>query len=418
MKKRRKLTTAVAHPVQCKQSSTWIGDPVNTIKVVVLFYFAVAFIVFSQAALAQSELILVPATSMERPQDVGMRAHTNHIIRVQAASPSSSSFAETPQSIRSVYKLPSTGGGGTIAIVDAYHYPTAQNDLNVFSKRFGLPACTTANGCFKRVYSAGTRPAADCGWAQEAALDIEWAHAMAPNAKIVLIEAASNYFSDLFVAVDLATSLVTTGGHRGEVSMSWSGTEFSNETKFDPHFQNTGVVYFAASGDTGGVNGYPSVSPAVVSAGGTTIHRSSAGGFLGETGWSESGGGPSRYELKPVYQMNVGGTSTTKRSAPDLSFDADPNSGVMVYDSTSCQGFSGWMVFGGTSVSTPSLAGIINLAAHFHMSSGTELATIYANRKNSNDFRDIISGKAGPYTAKLGYDFVTGVGSVKGLSGK
>jgi subtilase family serine protease len=117
---------------------------------------------------------------------------------------------------------------------------------------------------------------------------------MAPNAKIVLVEAASNGFSDLFHAIDVATSHVTTGGGRGEVSMSWGGGEFSAESSFDGHFQNLGVVYFAASGDTGGVNIYPSTSPYVVSSGGTTIHRSSSGTFLSETGWSGSGGGPSK----------------------------------------------------------------------------------------------------------------------------
>jgi subtilase family serine protease len=204
----------------------------------------------------------------------------------------------------------------------------------------------------------------------------------------------------------------------GEVSMSWGGAEFSSEPSYDGHFQNNNVVYFAASGDTGGVNGYPSVSPYVVSAGGTTIHRNSSGGFLSETAWSGSGGGPSKYETKLSYQNNVTGTSSTKRSAPDLSFDANPQTGVSVYDSTQCQGLSGWLVFGGTSVSSPSLAGIVNLAGHFAANTVSELGTIYANRKNTADFRDILSGTAGSFSAKAGYDFVTGVGSNLGLSGK
>ena len=368
---------------------------------------------FAQTA---SPNIAIPSTTVRHAADVGLRAHTNHIIRV-GVSPASS-FAETPQSMRAVYKLPSTGGGGTIAIVDAYHYPTAQNDLNVFSKRFGLPACTSSNGCFRVVYASGTKPRTNCGWAQESALDIEWAHAMAPNAKIVLVEAASNSFVDLFKAVDVATSIVTTGGRRGEVSMSWGGDEFSSERSFDAHFQNTGVVYFAASGDVGGLTSYPSVSPFVVAAGGTSIQRSSSRAFLREVGWSDSGGGRSRYELKPAYQNNVAGTSSTKRSVPDFSFNADPNSGVLVYDSTSCQGLSGWLIFGGTSVSSPSLAGIVNLAGHFRSSSTSELNLIYANRANANDFRDITSGTAGSFSAHRGWDFVTGVGSNQGLSGK
>jgi subtilase family serine protease len=287
-----------------------------------------------------------------------------------------------------------------------------------------MPDCGS-NGnvapCFRKVFAAGSKPKANCGWAQEAALDIEWAHAMAPKARIVLVEAASNSFTDLFTGVDVATSQVTTGAGKGEVSMSWSGAEFSTESSEDSHFQNGNVVYFASSGDTGGANGYPSVSPYVVSAGGTTINRNPSnpsGAFVSETGWSGSGGGPSKYELKLSYQVGVANTDPTYRSAPDFSFDADPNSGVSVYHSTRCQGLRGWLVFGGTSVSSPSLAGIVNLAGHFAANTQTELTTIYAKYTNSSDFRDITSGSAGSFTAGPGYDFVTGVGSDQGVNGK
>jgi subtilase family serine protease len=177
------------------------------------------------------------------------------------------------------------------------------------------------------------------------------------------------------------------------------------------------AVYLVASGDIGGVNGYPSVSPFVASAGGTTIHRSSSGQFTGETAWSGSGGGPSKFEPKPSYQNGVAGTSLTKRSAPDWSFDSDPNSGVAVFDSTPCQGLQGWLVFGGTSVASPALAGVVNLAGH-NSSTAAELMTIYANRNNAADFRDILTGRAGSFTAKKGYDFITGVGSPLTLNGK
>ncbi len=395
-------------------------------------FFAVTLLASSSLFAQGKASILVPDSTVERAQDRGHRAHTNHLIRLDAkpARPGGGGpKGETPASIRAVYNLPSSvtsGGSQTIAIVDAFDYATAANDLSVFSSQFGLPAMPDcgSNGnvapCFKKVFATGSKPAANCGWGQEAALDIEWAHAMAPNARIVLVEAASNSFTDLFNAVDVATAQVTTGGGKGEVSMSWSGGEFSTESSNDGHFSgsaSTNVVYFASSGDTGGVNGYPSVSPFVVSAGGTTIHRS-GGVFTGETAWSGSGGGPSAFELKPSYQVGVANTDSTKRSAPDFSFDADPNSGVSVYDSTRCQGLSGWLVFGGTSVSSPSLAGIVNSAGSFASGSQSELGTIYANRANTSDFRDIISGTAGSFSAKAGYDFVTGVGSDLGLSGK
>jgi kumamolisin len=393
---------------------------VVSVVVCLVFALTVPNLGRSQSENGQSHAtVLIPASTVEHPEDVGVRAHTNHLIRFEGkpgggGTPS----GETPASLRSVYKLPSTGGSGVIAIVDAYDYPTAENDLNVFSSQFGLPACTTANGCFLKVYASGSKPRTNCGWSQEAALDIEWAHAMSPNAKIVLVEAASNSFANLFAAVDVATSQVLASGGRGEVSMSWGGSEFSSEASNDSHFQNDDVVYFASSGDTGGANIYPSVSPSVVSAGGTSVNHNSSGTFVSETGWSGSGGGPSKYEPKPTYQSGIAGTDATQRSAPDFSFDSDPNTGVSVYDSTSCQGLSGWLVFGGTSVASPSLAGIVNLAGHFYINSTAELSTIYGNYTNTSDFRDIVSGSAGSFSCKAGYDFVTGVGSDQGTSGK
>jgi kumamolisin len=361
--------------------------------------------------------ILIPSTSIEQAEDVGVRAHTNHMIRFEPDRGGTSPSGMSPATLRSVYSLPSTGGAGIIAIVDAYHYATAESDLSVFSTQFGLPQCTTANGCFKQVFASGKQPKSNCGWNQEAALDIEWAHAMAPNAHITLVEAASNSFTDLFAAVDVATTQVTASGGHGQVSMSWSGSEFSTESSNDSHFQHNNVVYFAASGDSGGVNGYPSVSPLVVSAGGTSVKLNVNGTLNSETGWSGSGGGPSKYESIPVWQSGVPNADATHRSAPDFSFDADPNTGVSVYDSTPCQGLSGWLVFGGTSVSSPSLAGVVNVAGHNYTNTTQELTVIYSNI-GTGDFRDIVSGTAGSFSCEAGYDFVTGVGSNLGTSGK
>ena len=367
---------------------------------------------------APQHLLMVPETTLERLEDIGINAHTNHLIMVRPNFTGSAPSGETPQSLRPVYNLPSSGGSQVIAIVDAYDYPTAENDLNVFSQQFELPPCTTANGCFQKVFASGSKPRSNCGWAQEASLDIEWAHAMAPNARIILVEAKSNSFSDLFQAVDVASKLVTSDGSLGEVSMSWGGSEFSSEAKYDSHFTIPGIVYFAASGDTGGKTIYPGVSPNVVSAGGTTVRRDANGNFLSETGWSGSGGGKSLYENRPSYQNGIISVVGAKRGVPDFSFDADPNSGVSVYDSTSCQGVSEWLVFGGTSVASPALAGIVNLAGHFYASSNTELTTIYSNMSTSSDFRDITSGTAGSFNATTGWDFVTGVGSNQGTNGK
>jgi kumamolisin len=393
--------------------------------------------------------IVVPESSVVRPEDFGVRAHTNHLILVpfKGVQPlgTGPGGGMAPSDIRQAYSLGTTASGsGVIVIVDAYNYPYASNDLGVFSSQFGLPAmpaCTSGSTgpCFVVQY-ASSKPRNNCSWAQEEALDIEWSHAMAPNARIVLMEAASNSFSNLFAAIDKATQYIQNNGGKGEISMSWGGSEFSGETADDSHFTPScssgstptcDIVYFASSGDTGGKTIYPSASPDVVAAGGTTLNLTFSGGTvtsISETGWSGSGGGPSSYEAIPSYQSAVSSVSSivgSHRGIPDYSFDADPNTGVSVYDSYSCQGLSGWLVFGGTSVASPSLSGIVNSAATMHGSfnptSNAELTEIYNNYNSANYpnyFRDILSGTAGSYSATTGWDFVTGVGSDLTYSGK
>ena len=364
--------------------------------------------------------IHVPDSTIEDPSDRGLRAHTNHLIRIgEPEGGLGPGGGMTPAQLRSFYGLGSTGGSGLIVIVDAFHYATALNDFNVFSAQFGLPQETStdplspANTVFQVVYASGSKPRANCGWGQEAALDIEWAHAMAPSAKIVLVEATTNSFANLFAAVDVATTLAGTK----QVSMSWGGSEFSSEASNDVHFlQTPGVVYFASSGDTGGVTIYPSASPYVVAAGGTRVNTNSSGGFLSETGWSGSGGGPSQYELRPAYQSGIATIVGTARGIPDVSSDADPNTGVSVYDSTRCQGLSGWLVFGGTSVSSPCLAGMANLSGHSYADSTALLTNTYS-KLGTSSFRDILTGTAGSFSCTAGWDFVTGVGSPQGTSG-
>jgi subtilase family serine protease len=406
----------------------------------------------STPLLAQSEgadhaEVSVPDSTVEHSADIGKRAHTNHVVinGRQNRKGGGPPVGETPASLGCVYNIVSTqahgcpiatstvlpsGGGGIIALVDAYDYANAYDDLTVFSTNFNLPVlpqCTDVitTSCFQKVYASGVVPGTDCGWNQEAALDIEWAHAMAPSAKIVLVEAASNSFTDLFAAIDVASTIVSPNGSAGtglgQVSMSWGGSEFSGETSFDSHLATPGVVYFAASGDLGGNTLYPGVSPNVVSTGGTTVNRFK-GNFIGETAWSNSGGGISAFEATPTYQSGVVTAAGTQRGVPDVSFDSDPNSGVLVYDSVACKGGVGWQIFGGTSVASPSWAGIVNLAGGNYNSTNSELSTIYScystpSCYNSN-FRDITSGTAGGFSATKGWDFTTGVGSGVGLNSK
>jgi len=404
---------------------------------------------FARSAEAQQQRtkthVITPKSSEEVPKDLGLRAHTNLLIlnpstgkfsgtaQPQELPPFAGYFYETPASIACVYHLvphrspgcnpnqttknPS-GGGGAIAIVDAYDDPNAASDLAVFSTQFGLPVAN-----FTVVYANGTQPAQDStgGWELEESLDIEWSHAMAPRAKIFLVEAASDSLDDLFGAVVVAGNLVASNGG-GEVSMSWGGGEFLQETQFDGIFTVPGVVYVASAGDNPGVI-YPSASPNVVAAGGTSISRDpNFGTFLYENTWQDGGGGPSQVEPRPKFQNEIAFLVGPTRGLPDISFDANPNTGVWIYDSNNYEGEPfDWGVVGGTSVSAPSLAGIFNAAGKFQRSSAAENAEIYRYLENSNAFRDITYGNCGYYIGDLaapGWDFCTGVGSPYGYEGK
>ena len=355
----------------------------------------------------------IPDTSIERPEHIGVQSHTNHRILINPAGGLGPGGGMTPTQIRAFYGMPSSGGQGVIAIVDAYNYPTALSDFNTFASYFGLPietstnATASTNKVFQVVYASGKKPGGNGGWNQEAALDIEWAHAMAPNAKIVLVEATSATNANLFAAVKVAAAIAGVQ----EVSMSWGGGESSGETSYDTYFNVNGPVFFASAGDSGGVVEYPSCSPYVVAAGGTSVATNSSGAWTAESAWADGGGGNSKYEKKPTWQSGVGGTD---RSVPDLSSDADPNTGVCVYDSTSYQGYVGWMVFGGTSVSSPSLAGMLNVTGASFANTTAFLTALYNNYKNTPTvFRDITTGSNG-FKAAAGWDYATGVGTPTG----
>ncbi|HVO57510.1 MAG TPA: S53 family peptidase [Dongiaceae bacterium] len=386
----------------------------------------------------------MPASSVEKPADLGVNAHTHLKVLMpeggkfagaaqpQELPPFLGYFYETPASIACIYNLVSrprpgcnpdettdnpSGGSGAIAVVDAYDDPNAASDLANFSAQFGLPAAD-----FSVVFAGGTRPKLDPtgGWELEESLDIEWAHAMAPKAKIYLVEANSNSFNDLLSAVLLAANLVASNGG-GEVSMSFGGSEFTEETLLDAIFTQPGVVYLASAGDAPGAS-WPSASPNVISAGGTTISRDSSNGrFLLENTWQDAGGGPSLVEPRPHFQDGVARVVGSTRGTPDLSFDANPATGVWVLNTNLYEGQpGGWFVVGGTSVSAPALAGIINVAGGAN-SSAQENQQIYRGLLNPFVFRDTFYGTCGINGgdfAVLGYDFCTGVGSPISYRGK
>jgi len=365
--------------------------------------------------------VLLPATAFAAnghanyhavcPAPPARAAHCHALVVTDAQGRPAASLAPTglsPAQIKSVYNFPTSataGSGETIAIVDAYDDPSAESDLGGFSSQFGLPACTTANGCFSKVDQNGgtSYPAVDGHWALEISLDIQWAHAIAPGAKILLVEAASNNFSDLLTAEDYAKA------HAQYVSNSWGSSEFSGENSFDFHFEGNGVSFFVSAGDLGLPAEYPSSSRNVISVGGTTLHFDGAGNFTGETAWSSGGGGCSAYESPNLAQYNFAQYGQVgcngMRATPDVSLDADPASGVSVYDTTPYNGSTGWFTVGGTSASSPMWAarsadeGVVVNAAYVY---GNAIA-----------YRDIISGNNGA-ACLVGYDLCSGRGSWTG----
>ncbi len=313
----------------------------------------------------------------------------------------------TPQKVKEVYNLPKSGGHGTIAIIGAYRDPNIENDLNVFSSEFNLPLCTKNNGCFEE-HTIDSNTKSNSGWTMETSLDVEWAHAIAPNAKILLIEAKTPSGANLLKAIDYASSRKDVVA----ISMSWGGQEFSDETNLDSHFKSvSGASYFASSGDNGAGASWPASSPNVISVGGTTINLKNDGTFISETAWSGSGGGVSVFEKEPDYQKKINiPKNYGMRAIPDVSFDADPKTGFAIYKSGSSS--KNWYVVGGTSASAPQWAGIQSLGL------SVTLSNIYKDKLSGGSieyFRDIKSGSNGDCVyycdARTHYDFVTGLGS-------
>ena len=336
----------------------------------------------------------------------------------------------SPAQIAHVLGLTGDGTGQTIAIVVAYHDPKIEADVNAFSQQFGLPkTCDSVppgTPCFDFTQLAQSKPKTDEGWALEASLNVEWAHAIAPKASIVLSEAKNSSIKKLFAALDKAA------GRPGVVviSNSWYTNEFGNEDSWDPHCALKNAVCVFATGDGGNPGSYPAFGPNVIAAGGTTLDLDSQGNVLSETAWSCSnhgdcnkyggtGGGLSKFEPRPSYQVGVNPNS--KRGTPDVSFDSDPLTGVAVYDSFGYKGRSGWFVVGGTSVAPPAWAAIVAVADQLRSAvgkpplSGKHLLAQSDLYAITSGLFDVTQGKNGncgsECTAKAGYDFVTGLGS-------
>ena len=381
------------------------------------------------ALFSLSMLVLVAvALPLTAQQPDGSHIFAYPPIRIMDPQPSTPGpHGLFPAQIKAAYGFnatPNQGQGQIIGIVDAYDNPNAEADLQVYDTQFGLPTCTTQNGCFTKIKVGN--PPGDTGWGLEISLDIQQAHGLAPAAKVILVEANSNSFDDLLAAVDAAVAAGAT-----QVSMSWSGGDFSGEQAYDFHFQVSGVTFMASTGDGGHGVGYPAASPYVVAVGGTTLVLSTAAPLANplqsnyghETAWSGSGGGISAFEPGQSYQNGVfaGCGTGGGRCVPDISSDANPSTGVPVYDT---YGYSGWVQVGGTSVSSPDWSGVFAVANSSRVAAGkgtlkTAIADLYSfyNTTQYTDFHDITSGTNGSCgaqcTAGVGYDLVTGIGSPK-----
>jgi hypothetical protein len=317
----------------------------------------------------------------------------------------------TTADLRSAYGITGTGAAGrTVAVVDAMDDPNAEADLAVYRAAMGLPACTTANGCFRKIDGNGgtSYPAADAGWSKEISLDLEMVSAACSDCHILLVEAATQDMPVLGAAENMAASIPGVVA----VSNSFGVPEQAQQTSWDGFFNHPGIAVTAASGDSGYGTVYPAVSPFVISVGGTTLTRDSSPRGWTESAWSSGGSGCSAYEPKPAWQLDTG---CSRRTTADVSMVADPATGVAVYDSYLA---AGWLQAGGTSAGAPFVAALYALAGN----PAAQAAPGPYLYSHAAALHDVVSGSNGLLcfgnylcSARAGYDGPTGLGTPSGL---
>jgi len=322
------------------------------------------------------------------------------------ANPAATPAGYGPATLKAAYSIPAGSGSPTVAIVDAYAYPTAEQDLAVYRAQYGLPACTTANGCLKIVGQTGGKPPSrvDTGWDQEQALDLDMVSAACPNCKILLVQASSASFSNLWTGVDYAK---TVPGVRA-ISNSYGNTDSSSYAQYDSHYAGNNIAITVSTGDSGYGAQWPATAPGAISVGGTSLAGNGT-----ESAWNGAGSGCGLGHPKPSFQNGVT-DACAGRMEGDISAVADPNTGVAVYGPTS-RTRSGWMVFGGTSASAP-LVG-----AMFALRNGTinGASSIYSHTSSLTDVTSGSNGSSCPVNyychSVAGYDGPTGLGTPEGL---
>ncbi len=404
------------------------------------------------AVACAAALLLVPSAALALPHSDARGLGSRHVCDAPAsgaascnallvtnssgqafnghASASSSIAGYHPSDLQSAYDVPSSTAGTeqAVAIVDAYNDPDAASDIATYRSEFGLPAvatCSVSSGkvvspggpCFVRVSQTGSTtslPRSNGGWAEEISLDIEMVSAICPNCNIALVEASSASLSALGTAENEAAKLGA-----NEISNSYAGSESPSDTAYDTeYYDHPGIAITASSGDGGYGVGYPAASQYVTAVGGTTLNRSTSTerGWT-ETAWSDAGSGCSADDARPAWQSSnpiIAGVCA-RRAVADVSAVADPNTGVSVYDSYAYEGHSGWLVFGGTSVSSPLTASVYALA-------GNAASVAYGSYPYSHTsaLNDVTSGSNGSCggsplcTAGTGWDGPTGLGTPDG----
>ena len=339
---------------------------------------------------------------------------TNHKIVATPNQPPAGALG--PSDIQNAYKLPATGSGQTVAIVDAFGDSSAESDLATFRSFYGLPPCTTANGCFQKVDQTGgtNYPPDDSGWALETSLDLDAVSSACPNCHILLVEGDDNSIANLGIAENTAVSM---GAKFVSNSYGILG-EDPSETSFDQYYTHPGVAVVASTGDTGNLTNWPATNPNVTAAGGTTLTKDTSvpRGWT-ETAWDSGGSGCSLFEPRPSYQNNISTNCPNNKAIADLSADADPNTGLAVYDTN---GQGGWLQVGGTSLSSPLLTAMYALGGT--PTTGTFPVTYaYNDPHQSSDIFDVTQGSNGGCgnvlcNAGPGWDGPTGLGTPDGVA--
>jgi subtilase family serine protease len=380
-----------------------------------------AGLILAMFALVSPTANAAPATHpFQRSCAVADRGHaacmslirTDSQSRTTGAKPSAATPSGLfPADLQNAYKLPSAtaGAGQTIAIVDAFDHPRAESDLATYRSQFGLPACTAASGCFRKVdQRGGTRfPRTDAGWAAEISLDIDMASAICPNCHILLVEANDNSFTNLGAAENRAAALGA-----NVISNSFGGSDASDAANGAP-FNHPGIAITASSGDSGFGVSYPASSRFVTGVGGTSLTRASNARGWAETAWNGAGSGCSTLNTALAGQAGVN-TGCAGRAVADVSAVADPATGVAVFDSVPIQGQSGWLVFGGTSVAAPVIGSVFALAGN---AASIDNNFPYAHAGSLFDVTAGSNGTCSPAqlcTARAGWDGPTGLGTPNG----